>query len=365
MFSDRRQCRECFSRSRSHSSFRFWLPDMGMLSTAGYVGGSAGAVSTVAAIALILCSRDYKDFFYRLYLDIAFSALVFSVTLVGYYMQPPMAVDHNTQRNSASQPEPVVAILFLALNTFSASMVALVSCWLSLHVVLMVMWGVATLKKRPFECGMLLTVLTISLCRAIADMLYVLFTIRSTPNRNVCETFHESLILVITGASVFGVVFVIIAAGVLIGRSFCSTQLNGRVRMFYRQALRETIPFLLLQLCGSLFTVISINIPFPIYHVHGETDVVSITLLLYPCSFVLLPLLLLCQSQITHNLKCRRERERVRGRGRGREDEDRLETATSSYWSTAVTSRTQFIVPPESTETDPLIITQDTGTTVE
>ena len=65
-----------------------------------------------------------------------------------------------------------------------------------------------------------------------------------------------------------------------------------------RQALRETIQFLLLQLCGSLFTVISINIPFPIYHVHGETDVVSITLLLYPCSFVLLPLLLLCQSHI-------------------------------------------------------------------
>lgn len=227
---------------------------MGMLSAAGYVGGSAGAVSTVAAIALILCSRAYKDFFYRLYLDIAFSALVFSVTLVGYYMQPPMAVDHNTQRNSASQPEPVVAILFLALNTFSASMVALVSCWLSLHVVLMVMWGVATLKKRPFECGMLLTVLTISLCRAIADMLYVLFTIRSTPNRNVCEAFYESLTLVIIGASVFGVVFVIIASGVLIGRSFCSTQLNGRVRMFYRQALRETIPFLLLQLCGSLFT---------------------------------------------------------------------------------------------------------------
>ena len=308
-------------------------------------------MSTVAAIALILCSRAYKDFFYRLYLDIAFSALVFSVTLVGYYMQPPIA----------SQPEPVVAILFLALNTFSASMVALVSCWLSLHVVLMVIWGVAILKKRPFECGMLLTVLTISLCRAIADMLYVLFTVISTPNRNVYEAFYESLTLVIIGASVFGVVLVSIAAGVLIGRSFCSTQLNGRVRMFYRQALRETIPFLLLQLCGSLFTAISINIPFPIYHVHGETDVVSTTLLLYPCSFVLLPLLLLCQSQITHNLKCRRER----GRGRGREDEDRLETAPTSYWSTAETSRTQFIVPPESTETDPLIITQDTGTTVE
>ena len=113
----------------------------------------------------------------------------------------------------------------------------------------------------------------------------------------------------------------------------------------------------------TVHTVISINIPFPIYHVHGETDVVSITLLLYPCSFVLLPLLLLCQSQITHNLKCRRERERVRVRGR--EDEDRLETAPTSYWSTAVTSRTQFIVPPESTETDPLIITQDTGTTGE
>ena len=165
IFSDRRQCRECFSRSRSHSrshsSFRFWLPDMGMLSTAGYVGGSAGAVSTVAAIALILCSRAYKDFFYRLYLDIAFSALVFSVTLVGYYMQPAMAVDHNTQCNSASQPEPFVAVLFLALNTFSVSMVALVSSWLSLHVILMVMWRVATLKKRPFECGMLLTVLTL------------------------------------------------------------------------------------------------------------------------------------------------------------------------------------------------------------
>ena len=68
----------------------------------------------------------------------------------------------------------------------------------------------------------------ISLCRAIADMLYVLFTIRSTPNRNVCEAFYESLTLVIIGASVFGVVFVTRPAPSLrvsFFRLLCSLQL--------------------------------------------------------------------------------------------------------------------------------------------
>ena len=147
--------------------------------------------------------------------------------------------------------------------------------------------------------------------------------------------------------------FISIATVALIIRSFCSTQLNGGVRKFYRQALKAALPFLLLQICWFLFGFVSIAMYVSLTSLNGLIIFAS----LYPCTFVLLPLLLLCQPQVTRNLKCRR------GRGRGREEEDHSETAPFSRWSTEVTSRTHFIVPPESvfTEQDPLVIRQETG----
>ena len=169
-----------------------------------------------------------------------------------------------------------------------------------------------------------------------------------------------SPLLLNTSANFFGVTFVSIATVALIIRSFCSTQLNGGVRKFYRQALKSALPFLLLQMLFifslvSLVMILIIN-NFLSYSIRQMVHHAYVILfLLYPCSFVLLPLLLLCQPQVTRNLKCRK-----RGEGGGREDEDRLETAPTSRWSTAVSSKTQFIVPPESflTEQDPLVIRQ-------
>ena len=164
-----------------------------------------------------------------------------------------------------------------------------------------------------------------------------------------------------TGVSIFGVTFISIATVALIIRSFCSTQLNGGVRKFYRQALKAAIPFLLLQILWFLFGFVSIAmyVISLLYTWSYDTYLngLYIFVLLYPCSFVLLPLLLLCQPQVTRNLKCRR------GRGKGREEEEHLETVPFSHWSTEVTSRTHFIVPPESvfTEQDPLVIRQETN----
>ena len=164
-----------------------------------------------------------------------------------------------------------------------------------------------------------------------------------------CNYYQVILIspFLTTGASVFGVIFISIATVALCFRSFCSTQLNLGVRKYYRQALKGALPFLLLQICVLLYSMLTLVF---------ICERALVPILLYPCSFVLLPTLLLCQPQVTHNLKCRRGRGRGRGGGGGgREDEDRLETAPTSYWSTAVSSRTQFIVPPESffTEQDP------------
>ena len=169
-----------------------------------------------------------------------------------------------------------------------------------------------------------------------------------------------------TGVSIFGVTFISIATVALIIRSFCSTQLNGGVRKFYRQALKAALPFLLLQICWFLFGFVSIAMYVSLLYTWSNDTYqmiqngLIIFISLYPCTFVLLPLLLLCQPQVTRNLKCRR------GRGRGREEEDHSETAPFSRWSTEVTSRTHFIVPPESvfTEQDPLVIRQETGNAV-
>ena len=96
--------------------------------TSGYVG----AVSSVAAIVLILCSRAYKDFFHRLYLYIAISALVLSVC---WCVEQVIPIPENGE-----SVESVFTTIGLALICVSSSLIALVTCWLSFHVFLMVMY---------------------------------------------------------------------------------------------------------------------------------------------------------------------------------------------------------------------------------
>ena len=328
--------------------------------TSGYVG----AVSSVAAIVLILCSRAYKDFFHRLYLYIATSALVLSVC---WCVEQVILIPETDQLASESF-ESVFDFIGLALICVSSSLVALLTCWLSFHVFLMVMCGVTSLKKWPFEIAGIILVLVLSLPFTAysiwllhKDNLFYPIICKSNLVAFTMIYLYSPLYLN-TGVCIFGVTFISIVTVALIIRSFCSTQLNGGVRKFYRQALRAAIPFLLLQILWFLFGFVSIAMYVISLLYTWSYDTYQMILkglfvfvLLYPCSFVLLPLLLLCQPQVTRNLKCRR--------GRGREEEDRSETAPTSHWSTEVTSRTHFIVPPESffTEQDPLVIRQETG----
>ena len=310
-----------------------------------------GALSSVAAIVLILCSRAYKNFFYRLYLYIATSALVLSV---GWCVEQATPV-----------PETYTLEVFegvgLALMCVSSSLIALVTCWLSFHVFLMVMCGVTSLKKWPFEIAGIILVLVLSM--PFAGTFWIFSYPYGCNSFSVATAMSTPPVFLNTCVSIFGVIFISIATVALIIRSFCSTQLNGGVRKFYRQALKAALPFLLLQILWFLVSI-AMYMSFFYRLRYGTYQIILnglfIFVLLYPCSFVLLPLLLLCQPQVTRNLKCRR------GRGRGREEEEHSETAPFSRWSTEVTSRTHFIVPPESffTEQDPLVIRQETGNAV-
>ena len=329
--------------------------------------GYVGALSSVAAIVLILCSRAYKDFFHRLYLYIATSALVLSVC---WCVEQVIPIPETYQLGESV--ESVFDFIGLILICVSSSLIALVTCWLSFHVFLMVMCGVTSLKKWPFEIAGIILVLVLLLpftATSIAFFSFFAYSLNINSYRvAIAMTNFVSPLYLNTGVSLFGVTFISIATVALIMRSFCSTQLNGGVRKFYRQALKGALPFLLLQICWFLFglvslamfrSIIDISYHIPsIYQMNGKGIVIFVSL--YPCSFLLLPLLLLCQPQVTRNLKCRR------GRGRGREEEDHLETVPFSHWSTEVTSRTHFIVPPESvfTEQDPLVIRQETNAVV-
>ena len=227
--------------------------------------------------------------------------------------------------------ESVFDFIGLILTFVSSSLIALVTCWLSFHVFLMVMCGVTSLKKWPFEIAGIILVLVLSLLFTAYSILFLNFSYsicKSTVVAFLMFYFFSPLYLN-TGVSIFGVTFISIATVALIIRSFCSTQLNGGVRKFYRQALRAAIPFLLLQILWFLFGFVSIAMYVSsLYTWSNDTYQMILNGLiiftsLYPCTFVLLPLLLLCQPQVTRNLKCRR------GRGRGREEEDHLEIALS------------------------------------
>ena len=307
----------------------------------------------MAAIVLILCSRAYKNFFYRLYLYIAISALVLSVC---WCVEQVIPIPETDQLDDS-----VFTTIGLALIFVSSSLIALVTCWLSFHVFLMVMCGVTSLQKWPFEIAGIILVLVLSLPFTATSIIssYFAYSVDCNSYHVAIAMNYVSPLYLNTGVSLFGVTFISIATVALIIRSFCSTQLNGGVRKFYRQALKGALQFLLLQICWFLFGFVSLAMFTPTIDISYQIPIVIFTSL-YPCSFVLLPLLLLCQPQVTRNLKCRR------GRGRGREEEGHSETAPFSRWSTEVTSRTHFIVPPESffTEQDPLVIRQETGNTV-
>ena len=309
----------------------------------------------MAAIVLILCSRAYKDFFHRLYLYIATSALVLSVC---WCVEQAIPISETDQLGES------VESVFT-----TSSLIALVTCWLSFHVFLMVMCGVTSLKKWPFEIAGIILVLVLSLpftATSIWELVLEFYLSYMQTDLVVLATIYLlSPLYLNTGVSIFGVTFISIATVALIIRSFCSTQLNGGVRKFYRQALKAALPFLL-QICWFLFGFVSIAMYMSLLYTwcydtyQMILNGLIIFISLYPCTFVLLPLLLLCQPQVTRNLKCRR------GRGRAREEEEHSETVPFSRWSTEVTSRTHFIVPPESffTEQDPLVIRQETGNAV-
>ena len=244
-----------------------------------------GAVSSVAAIVLILCSRAYKNFFHRLYLYIATSALVLSVC---WCVKQAIPIPETDQLGSS-----VFTIIDLALIGLSSSLIAIFTCWLSFHVFLMVMCGVTSLKKWPFEIAGFILVLVLSL-PFTATYIWLLCTF----NLSICKgaLFAIAMLYLLSplwfniGVSIFGVTFISIATVALIIRSFCSTQLNGGVRKFYRQALKAALPFLILQIFWFIFGLVSLAMFFSsvsaTYHtiINRLIIIIYLTLPVYICA---------------------------------------------------------------------------------
>ena len=224
------------NNSSCGSSFDWFL-------TSGYVG----AGSSVTAIVLILCSKAYKDFSFRLYLYLATSTLALSVC---WCVVQIILMSNSTNVSSG---------ILHGLIAFFSLLIALLSCWLSFHILLIVTCSstrVACLKKQHFEIAGLVLVLVLSLPIPILIISHI-----SSPipvYDSVCNFYeqleHTWIFLIISAASIFGVIFISIAIVALIIQYCCSTQLNGGVRKFYRKALKAALPFLLLQICGFLFS---------------------------------------------------------------------------------------------------------------
>ena len=147
--------------------------------TSGYVG----AVSSVAAIVLILCSRAYKNFFHRLYLYIATSALVLSVCMC-WCVEQAIPIPETDQLSESV--ESVFDFIGLILICLSSSLIALVTCWLSFHVFLMVMCGVTSLKKWPFEIAGIILVLVLSLPFTATSIVFLSYFAYSLDCNSYC-----------------------------------------------------------------------------------------------------------------------------------------------------------------------------------
>ena len=306
------------------------------------LSGCVGTVSSLTSIGPILVSKAYKDFLYRLYLYISVSAIVESMCWT--MMLATTASDGY-----------IITVILSALINYSGSVFNLTSCWIGFDVFLMVMCGVTGLRRRALEIAGVTLLLVLPLPLMIMNTYFLVYKkvlpgtcIWTLVDSKVNLLDITSISTLTIGVYTFGVLFVSIATTSLCIRPLFSTQLNGEVRKFYRRALKGAFPFLILLICG-----LGYNITF---FLGLRNFYASIITLLLPCIFVLLPVLLLCQPPVIKVFKCKKSF--VGG------EDDHFVTAPTNQLSTEVTSRTLFVIAPETTytEQDQLINRQEQPT---
>ena len=270
-----------------------------ILSTTFTASCSVGVLSSLAAIILLLVSKGYKEFIYRLFLYLSTAALVMGTAQMLYATRYEYKIVE-------SQETWLVRFITFTL-AYSGWIYCLVLCWIGFYVFWLAMHHVQ-LKKPKHEVTGLVIVL-VSPLTVLWVTLWQLYEPCITKSTSKMVIMISANFLPLLSFSLFTSV-ITVAVLIILCKGTCATY-----KSLYKKAVKETIPFAIF--LGAHQVIIVIVFVSMIHSFVAESeDNKSITVIyselyyLYPLLPISIPMLLVWQSRLrckTNCNCCRRE----------------------------------------------------------
>ena len=351
--------------SDTYSNFTTEQVDVLIATRAGAT--TVGVVACLAAILLVLTTKAYRQYVFRLllYLSAAsfFSSLVDGLELLS--MEPGKHAVY--QRDGWKDVCATAGFLHL----YGIWLILGLSSWIGVYLLLVSFFKGYLLKNAMGEVFGIIVVIFFPLTIIWLPFLHGMYGLTGIwcdimPSEGGYGVSNSTSGVVYQMTLFYGPSFLAASLGtasvIFMVIAFCRHALNKNqeLQRQYRIALKETLPLLIFTVGFEIFATINV--------VQGVYDALTvakknnspsfglwIAASLFPCIYCLLPMLIMCQPYIYTHLKCKK----CRGISK-REQLTNCVTHNASHTEITVpnSSRTEFIVSVETGLTDesPLIV---------
>ena len=256
---------------------------------------SIGAISSLAAVVIILVAKGYKEFVYRLLLYMAVDNLLGFPIYLAYKFELHFNVHHGL-----TIPTSFFFSYFICVYLF-------LLCWLGLYLFLLAVFRVQIKKIKHEAIGLVivlvtpLTFLWIFPWKKIApcDYTHNLKEIKVYWLTNISFLSATLLSCLFTGAVL-----------IILCKKAVTRVENNTLQQQYRKALRETIPFVVFVITHQVFSIELVSVLSYQEYMTAENKELPFLLWeaidIWPLCAISLPLLLLSQSRIRLAIKCKK-----------------------------------------------------------
>ena len=252
---------------------------------------SIGAISSLAAVVIILVAKGYKEFVYRLLLYMAVD------NLIGF----PICVADKFQGNRHGLTIPTA--LFFSYFIF---VYLFLLCWLGLYLFLLAVSRIQIKKIKHEAIGLVIVLVTP----------FTFLWIFPWKKIALCDNTHNlkevkvywltsiSFLLAILLSCLFtGAVLIILC------KKAVTRVENNTLQQQYRKAVRETIPFVVFVITHQVFSIELASVSSYQKYITAKNKelpfLVWEAIDIWPLCAISLPLLLLSQSRIRLAIKCK------------------------------------------------------------
>ena len=262
---------------------------------------SIGAISSLAAVVIILVAKGYKEFVYRLLLYMVVDCLIGFPIYLAYKFELSYNLHHGL-----TIPTSFLFDYFICVYLF-------LLCWLGLYLFLLAVFKVQIKKIKHEAIGLVIVLVTpltflwifpwkkIALCgntHSLKDIkVYWLASISFLSATLLSCLFTGAVLIILCKKAVKRVE-------------------NNTLQQQYRKAVRETIPFVVFVITHQVFSIELVSVLS--YQEYMTTENKEISFLLWevtdiwPLCAISLPILLLSQSRIRLAIKCKKSPKNIR-----------------------------------------------------